>query len=194
MFRRSKSAKPAISAEDAASGVAPEIQTDPVDADSAKTLLTLKDAAPMSRPPFAAPTSGTSPAGAPRTLQPAKREAERRTMVVGRGISIKGVISDAERLVVEGIVDATLIHASELVVSPGGTFKGEVEVEDADIAGTVDGTLVARGSLTLRATGKLVGAARCRRLQVEDGGQITGRLDMITEPREAATTGDDPAF
>jgi cytoskeletal protein CcmA (bactofilin family) len=189
MFRRSKSAKPAISTDDADTGVTAEILPDPVDADSAKTLLTLKDAAPMSRPPFAA-----SPATATRSLQSNKREADRRTMVVGRGISIKGVISEAERLVVEGIVDATLIHATELVVSPGGTFKGEVEVEDADIAGLVDGTLVARGSLILRSTGKLVGTARCRRLQVEDGGQITGRLDMITEPRETATNGDDPAF
>jgi len=144
----------------------------------------------MSRPPFVAASSAALPG---RALQPTRRDAERRTLVVGRGISIEGVVREAERLVVEGVVEATLIHALELVVAPGGVFKGVVEVEDADIAGTVDGTLVARGSLIIRSTGKLIGVARCRRMQVEDGGQITGQLEMITEPRDATKSGD-PAF
>jgi cytoskeletal protein CcmA (bactofilin family) len=107
--------------------------------------------------------------------------SERRTLVVGRGISVQGTVQDAERLVVEGTVEATMIHATELAISPGGVFKGEIEVEDAEIAGTIDGTLTARGSLVLRASGKMLGTARCRRLQVEDGGQITGRIEMLTD-------------
>jgi cytoskeletal protein CcmA (bactofilin family) len=118
------------------------------------------------------------------------REAtERRTLVVGRGISVQGTVTDAERLIVEGTFEASLIHATELVIAPGGIFKGEVEVEDTEIAGTIDGTLTARGNLVVRASGKVLGTARCRRLQVEDGGQITGRIEMITEPvRPAATS------
>ncbi len=73
-----------------------------------------------------------------------------------------------------------------------GVFKGEVEVEDAEVAGTIDGTLTARGNLIVRATGRVLGTARCRRLQVEDGGQITGRIEMLTEaPRGAALAGED---
>ena len=90
-------------------------------------------------------------------------------------------MQDAERLVVEGTVEASMIHATELAISPGGVFKGEIEVEDAEIAGTIDGTLTARGSLIVRATGKVLGTARCRRLQVEDGGQITGHIEMLTD-------------
>ena len=94
-------------------------------------------------------------------------------------------MQDAERLVVEGTVEASMIHATELAISPGGVFKGEIEVEDAEIAGTIDGTLTARGALVVRATGKVLGTARCRRLQVEDGGQITGHMEMLTadQPR-----------
>jgi cytoskeletal protein CcmA (bactofilin family) len=115
----------------------------------------------------------------------ARDPAERRTLVVGRGISVQGVVQDAERLVVEGTVEATMIHATELAIAPGGVFKGEIEVEDAEIAGTIDGTLTVRGSLVLRASGRVVGTARCRRLQVEDGGQITGRIEMITDQSPA---------
>jgi cytoskeletal protein CcmA (bactofilin family) len=143
----------------------------------------------MSRPPFPQPsaTPTTANPGAPRpTAMPPARPvtrdpAERRTLVVGRGISVQGVIQDAERLEVEGLVEATLLQATLLSITPGGVFKGAVEVEDAEIAGTIDGTVTARGSLIVRASGKVLGTARCRRLQVEDGGQITGTIEMITD-------------
>jgi cytoskeletal protein CcmA (bactofilin family) len=156
----------------------------------------LKEAPAMARPPFTAatptgmPTPPASPPGMPPVRQnpsASRAPAERRTLVVGRGISVQGTVQDAERLTVEGTVESTMIHATELIVALGGVFKGEVEVEDAEVAGTVDGTVTARGSLVVRGTGRLLGTARCRRLQVEDGGQITGRIEMITEPAKAET-------
>lgn len=158
-----------------------------------------KDAPAMTRAPLptSTPQSPTAPLATARpgaTLAPRAGEApagDRRTLVVGRGISVQGTVQDAERLVVEGTVEASMIHASELAIMVGGVFKGEVEVEEAEIAGTIDGTLTARGSLIVRATGRVLGTARCRRLQVEDGGQITGRIEMITEPR--ADTSPRPA-
>jgi cytoskeletal protein CcmA (bactofilin family) len=126
------------------------------------------------RPPGLPGAPGAAPQRPPQS-------AERRTLVVGRGISVQGSVQDAERLVVEGTVEATMIRATELSVAPGGVFRGEVEVEEAELAGTIDGTLVAHGTLVVRASGKLLGSARCRRLQVEDGGQISGRLEMLTD-------------
>ncbi len=155
-----------------------------------------KEAPAMGRTPFSAPSLGvpTAPASTtggmtglvapPRPSMPpdrAREVSERRTLVVGRGISVQGTVADAERLVVEGTVEASMIHATELSIAQGGVFKGEVEVEDAEIAGIIDGTLTVRGNLIVRATGKVLGTARCRRLQVEDGGQITGRIEMLTD-------------
>ncbi|WP_336761365.1 polymer-forming cytoskeletal protein [Asaia sp. VD9] len=144
----------------------------------------------MGRSPFPTPPAPATPAAPSAPARPAaaaaaapggRREAsDRRTLVVGRGISVQGSIQDAERLVVEGTVEATLLQATELSVAQGGVFRGEIEVEDADLAGTIDGTLTVRGNLTVRATGRLIGKTRTRRLQVEDGGQITGHLEMIT--------------
>ncbi len=142
---------------------------------------------PMARSPFAPPlpasTSTLRPSinGAP---PPVLREenGQRRTLVVGRGISVQGTVQDAERLVVEGTVEATMINGlTELAIAHGGIFKGEVEVDEAEVAGTIDGTLVARHALIVRASGRVLGTARCRRLQVEDGGQITGRIEMLSD-------------
>jgi cytoskeletal protein CcmA (bactofilin family) len=164
----------------------PQVQTAPPGA-----IFSGKDAS-MARPPFSTPTTppaipgGGTPlrAATPQVTRPSNRDAqERRTLVVGRGISVQGMVQDAERLVVEGQMEASMIHAHELSVAAGGIFKGEIEVEDAEISGTIDGTVTARGNLVVRASGVVLGTARCRRLQVEDGGQITGRIEMITEPR-----------
>lgn len=154
----------------------------------------------MGRSPFAAapvPQPGPSvqvPQRPAVTRVPGREPAERRTLVVGRGISLQGVVQDAERLVVEGTVEATMIHATELSISQGGVFKGEVEVEDAEVAGTIDGTLTARGNLIVRSSGRVLGIARCRRLQVEDGGQITGRIEMITETSRPPELAREPAI
>ena len=94
----------------------------------------------MARPPFAPnPTSvpnmpvapprpGMNPApglqAPPRPPIPASDPGERRTLVVGRGITLHGTINDAERLVVEGTVEASTIRAAELSVIHGGIFQG----------------------------------------------------------------------
>lgn len=147
----------------------------------------------MSRPPFT-PATPVPPATPVAPARPAttvvrpsapRDPADRRTLVVGRGISVQGTVQDAERLVVEGTFEASMIHATELAIAPGGVFKGEIEVEEAEIAGTMDGTLTTRASLVVRSSGKVLGTARCRRLQVEDGGQITGRIEMITDQAQS---------
>jgi cytoskeletal protein CcmA (bactofilin family) len=73
-----------------------------------------------------------------------------------------------------------MIHATKLSVCPGGMFKGEMEVEDAEIAGTINGKLTVRSSLIVRGGGQVLGTARYCGLQVEDGGQIAGQLEMLT--------------
>lgn len=150
-----------------------------------------KDSPAMARPPFTmspstpsnpSPVAQPMPAARPAAaLAPRPVATDKRTLVVGRGISLQGAVQDAERLVVEGTVESPTLRANELEIAPGGLFRGEVEVEDAVVAGTIDGTLTARASLIVRSSGRVMGTARCRRLQVEDGGQITGRIEMITE-------------
>lgn len=153
----------------------------------------LKEAPAMTMAPKptaapATPSVGPRPAslGVPARPQGRTDPAERRTLVVGRGISLQGTVTDAERLVVEGTVESQMIHAAELFVAGTGVFKGEVEVEDAEILGAFDGTLTARSSLTIRATGKITGVARCRKLSVEEGGQLSGRMEMLTDANATA--------
>jgi cytoskeletal protein CcmA (bactofilin family) len=135
----------------------------------------------LARP--AAPTAAAAPRAGGRP-----DSAERRTLVVGKGISLQGTVTEAEKLIIEGTMESQLLQAQELVISHAGVFKGEVQVEDAEIAGVFDGTLTVNGSLTIRSTGRVVGVARSRRLSVEDGGQLSGKMEMITEASASAPT------
>jgi cytoskeletal protein CcmA (bactofilin family) len=143
-------------------------------------------------PPAASPaTIAPSPAARPTTPtagRPTGRAeaGEKRVLQLGKGISIQGSVTEAERIVIEGTMESQLLQCQELAISHSGVFKGEVQVEDADIAGVFDGTLTATGSLIIRATGRVLGVARSRRLSVEDGGQLTGRMEMLTEAPASA--------
>jgi hypothetical protein len=88
----------------------------------------------MGVPPRPAPMAGTGPLITPGSTRSAAAP-ERRAMVVGKGISLQGTVTDAERLVVEGTVESQMLQAAELMISQTGVFKGEVEVDDAEIAG-----------------------------------------------------------
>ena len=159
-----------------------------------------KDAVNMNMAPKpntapALPTVGARPPGVGVPARPLARvdPGERRTLVVGRGISLQGTVADAERLVVEGTVESQMIQATELFVAQAGIFKGEVQVEDAEIAGLFDGTITARNSLVIRASGKVNGIARCRKLSVEEGGQVSGRMEMLTEAQATSAALPRPA-
>jgi cytoskeletal protein CcmA (bactofilin family) len=152
-------------------------------------LMSAKPAQPVPTPTSAA-TPSMPPAPSlrpepPRPPAPAARP-ERRTLVVGRGISLSGTITDCERLVVEGTVEAALHNGSELTIASGGTFKGEIELDEADVTGVFDGAMTVRVALVVRATGRVLGNVRTRRLTVEEGGQISGRIEMISEPLAAS--------
>lgn len=133
-------------------------------------------AAGVTRVAGAAPTPPASTAPRAPAAQP-----ERRTLVVGKGISLQGTVTEAERLVIEGTMESQLLQAQELVITHAGVFKGEVQVEDAEIAGTFDGSITATGSLVIRSTGRLLGTARTRKLSVEEGGQVSGKMEMLSD-------------
>lgn len=151
---------------------------------ASKETIAMNSAPKPNAAPAAPAMSGPRPA--PIATAPSRpvgriEPTERRTLVVGRGISLQGTVADAERLVVEGTVESQMIQAAELFVAGSGVFKGEVEVEDAEIAGAFDGTITARGSLIIRNTGRISGMARCRKLSVEEGGQVSGKMEMLTD-------------
>jgi len=103
-----------------------------------------------------------------------------RTLRVGKGLSVTGEITACDVLVVEGKVEAKLNEGKLLEIAEAGQFRGNVEIENADIAGRYDGQLVVHGRLTVRATGRISGVVKYGELEVSAGGTIIGELQTTT--------------
>ena len=89
---------------------------------------------------------------------------------------MKGEITSCDRVVIEGMVDATMrdVHTVELAAT--GSLKGTAEVEDAEISGTFEGDLTVSGKLTIHASGRVRGNVTYGEVEIQRGGQISGNV------------------
>lgn len=116
-----------------------------------------------------------------RTLQshspyPSPASSTPANLHVGRGLKLEGKIQSCDSLVIEGDVQAT-IESGTLTISETGEVRGEATVDQAEINGKFDGTLVVRKCLTINSTGRITGTVRYGELKVEQGGKISGQVE-----------------
>ena len=143
------------------------------------------------------PTSASSQPSAPRRIpdiagvSPRRLErpmgdgdGNRNRLVVGRDIRLSGEITACDKLVVEGHIEVRLQDARVIEVSQTGYFKGNADVEEADISGNFEGELIARDRLVVRSGGRISGTIRYGRIVIESGGEISGDMQTLdgTEP------------
>ena len=118
--------------------------------------------------------------GAPMRPQgSAKDNAEGKRLIVGRDIHLKGEITSCDKLIVEGLVEASLSDARVIEIAPSGFFKGDAQVDEADISGRFEGELVVKTKLTVRSEGRVSGSCRYGRIVIESGGEISGDLQTL---------------
>jgi cytoskeletal protein CcmA (bactofilin family) len=109
-------------------------------------------------------------------------------LTVGRNIRLKGEITSCDILVVEGEVEAA-VACRVLEVARGGVFKGNAEVETAEISGVVDGDLVAKKVLRVLAGGRVQGRIRYGTIEVASGGQLGGDIGTLPADPRVNTAG-----
>ena len=111
---------------------------------------------------------------------------ESRNVVIGNGVNIKGEITDADLVQIDGSADVTMV-TDNLMVGSGGDLKGVVTSHNAEIWGNLDGDLKISGTLTIQEQGTVSGNIEYENLQVKLGGQISGDIKVTKTKRD-----DDP--
>ena len=66
-------------------------------------------------------------------------------------------------------------------VMPTGYYRGSASVQEADISGYFEGTLVATDILTVRKDGRVSGSVRYGKIIIESGGEISGDMASLEE-------------
>ena len=77
-------------------------------------------------------------------------DAQGKKLIVGREICLTGEISACDTLVVEGRVEAALSDSRTIEITETGVFKGEIEINVAEISGQFEGALTAHHRLVIQ--------------------------------------------
>jgi cytoskeletal protein CcmA (bactofilin family) len=128
--------------------------------------------------PVAEPAHSPISPRQPTEAQPGSRDdgVDRRTLIVGREISFTGDVTSCDRLIVEGAIEVKLQNCQNIIIAETGIFRGDGSTENADVQGRVEGGLVVRKRLLIRASGHVSGTITYGEIEIEAGGKISGTI------------------
>lgn len=98
--------------------------------------------------------------------------------VIGRSVVIRGELSAAEHLVIEGRVDGQIMAPDHSVaICEHGELTSDVFARAITVRGTVKGNLTATECVKILADGHVDGRLVAPRLAVDDGAVFNGSVD-----------------
>ncbi|MDP2480635.1 MAG: polymer-forming cytoskeletal protein [Candidatus Palauibacterales bacterium] len=116
------------------------------------------------------------------------REASDVVSIIGPGMTVTGDCDTDGTLRVEGTVEGGVRAAKAVVVGKGGTIRGDIDTQDAVVAGRVSGSITAASRVELQAGCRVEGDIHSRRVKLEEGGVVDGRLEMGDRAGRMATS------
>jgi len=109
-----------------------------------------------------------------KTVNPPLEQA-----TIGRSLVIKGEVSGAESLYIDGRVEGT-IHLADNRVTIGrnGSVSANISAREVVIMGAVKGNIECTDRLDIRSEGSLIGDVVSQRISVEDGAVLKGSVEV----------------
>ena len=106
--------------------------------------------------------------------RPSKGSAK---VIIGNGVKLKGEITDADEIQIDGHADVT-INTDNLVVGSTGNLKGTITSNNIDVWGKLKGKITAIGTLTVQELGTVSGSIEYQNMQIKLGGKIRGKIKV----------------
>jgi cytoskeletal protein CcmA (bactofilin family) len=113
--------------------------------------------------------------------------------LIGNGTGIVGDINSNGDMRIDGSLKGNIIISGKLVVGPSGTIEGNVQCQNADVSGEINGKITVSELLSLKASAKVLGDIITGKISIEPNASFTGTCNMgavvknISNAREAAT-------
>lgn len=114
--------------------------------------------------------------------------------IIGKGTAITGDINCDGDIRIDGSLDGNIKAEGKILINKGGSVKGNLQCENCEIAGSVEGTIEANALLSLKETSKVDGDLIIKKFAVEPGAVFNGTCKMggdnafkktgFTEPKE----------
>lgn len=124
---------------------------------------------------------------APQASPRVRPSADTRPASLGPSISISGVLSGNEDLIIEGAVEGEVTVRGHMVtISETGKVKADVYGRSICVEGEVNGNLVGDEQVVIRQSGRVRGNVTAPRVNLENGAKFKGSIDM--QPVEAVAS------
>ena len=104
------------------------------------------------------------------------RDAQPGLSVIAADMSIEGELRSTGVIRILGKVNGNLHVDGQVIVAQGGLVQGDIHAREAVIASEVQGSIVGDERVELLATALVRGDLTAPKLQVQEGGQVVGRL------------------
>jgi cytoskeletal protein CcmA (bactofilin family) len=106
---------------------------------------------------------------------------------LGASIQIKGQLSGAEALQIDGKVDGPIsLQGHELTVGPTAHLNSEIRASELVVSGKVVGNVHVRGRVDIKKEGSIIGDIFSARISIEDGAHFKGRIEIDPTKSQAA--------
>ena len=116
-----------------------------------------------------------TPAAVPRNA--VLDTAEKAT--IGKSLVIKGEVTGAESLYIDGRVEGSIsLAGNRVTVGRNGVVAANINAGEIVVLGKVSGNLVASDRVDIRSGGSLTGDVVAQRISIEDGAFFKGGIDI----------------
>jgi cytoskeletal protein CcmA (bactofilin family) len=106
---------------------------------------------------------------------------------LGASLQIKGQITGAEDLQIDGKVDGPIsLDGHELIVGATAQLHSEIHAGEVTVSGKVVGNVYSRGRVDIKKDGSIVGDISSARISIEDGAHFKGRIEIDPAKSQAA--------
>jgi cytoskeletal protein CcmA (bactofilin family) len=115
----------------------------------------------------------------PTSYTPSAASTPVEQATIGRSVVIKGEVSGAEPLYIDGHIEGSITLADHRVtIGRNGSVTANISAKEVVIMGTVKGNIQCTDRLDIRGEGSLTGDVVTQRISVEDGAVLKGSVQV----------------
>ena len=122
----------------------------------------------------------TSPASNPNSYNPVKTtSAPIEQATIGRTLVIKGELSGAEALYIDGRVEGKIsLPDHRVTIGRNGSAQANITAREVVVMGKVSGNIDCSDRVDIRSEGSVTGDVTTMRISVEDGAMLKGGIQV----------------
>lgn len=103
--------------------------------------------------------------------------------IIGSGTDVTGDIISNGDIRIDGNVKGKIVSKAKVVIGASSVIDGDIEAQNADISGKINGKITVNETLFLKPTANINGDIVVNKLVVESGAEFNGKCSMLSLQR-----------